>query len=53
MEMKIVTLPAFHVVGYSLEATVEEFESGLGKSHYDKLLERRRKFNIEKMTTSC
>ena len=40
--MKIVTLPAFHVVRYPLEATVEEFEFGLGKSHYHKLVERKR-----------
>lgn len=48
MEMKIVTLPAFHVVGYSLEATVEEFESGLGKSHYDKLVERKKEIHHRK-----
>ncbi|WP_145318430.1 GyrI-like domain-containing protein [Paenibacillus xylanexedens] len=41
MEMKVITLPAFRVVGYSIVATVEEFESGLGKSHYHKLVERK------------
>lgn len=48
MEMKVVTLPAFHVVGYLIEATVEEFESGLGKSHYHKLVERKKEIQHRK-----
>lgn len=41
METKIVTLDAFYVAGYRIEATVEEFEAGLRQSHYDKLIEKR------------
>lgn len=48
MEMKVITLPAFYVVGYSIEATVEEFESGLGKNHYHKLVERKKGFHYRK-----
>ncbi|WP_260986503.1 GyrI-like domain-containing protein [Paenibacillus xylanexedens] len=48
MEMKVITLPAFHIVGYSIEATVEEFESGLGKSHYHKLVERKDEIQYRK-----
>ncbi|MEI2284956.1 GyrI-like domain-containing protein [Paenibacillus polysaccharolyticus] len=41
METKIVTLAAFHVAGYRIEATVEEFEAGLRQNLYDKLIEKR------------
>ncbi|WP_145412781.1 GyrI-like domain-containing protein [Paenibacillus xylanexedens] len=41
METKIVTLDAFYVAGYRIEATVEEFEAGLRQSHYDKLIEKK------------
>ncbi|MDF2659359.1 MAG: AraC family transcriptional regulator [Paenibacillus sp.] len=40
MEARVVTLPRIHLVGYRLEATVEAFESGLGKNAYRSLLER-------------
>ncbi|WP_338594067.1 GyrI-like domain-containing protein [Paenibacillus sp. Y5S-9] len=48
MEMKVITLPAFCVVGYSIVATLEEFESGLGKSRYHKLVERKDEFQHRK-----
>ncbi|RXZ79773.1 AraC family transcriptional regulator [Paenibacillaceae bacterium] len=41
METNVITLPLFHVVGYRIEASVEEFESGLGKNAYLSLLERK------------
>lgn len=41
MEARVVTLPLIHLVGYRIEATVEAFESGLGKNAYRSLLERR------------
>ncbi|WP_434751527.1 GyrI-like domain-containing protein [Paenibacillus amylolyticus] len=48
METKIVTLAAFHVVGYRIEATVEEFEAGLRQSHYDKLIEKKNEIKHRK-----
>lgn len=48
MEPKIITLPLFHVVGYRMEATVEEFESGLGKSKYHLLLQRKDEIQYKK-----
>ncbi|OZQ68669.1 AraC family transcriptional regulator [Paenibacillus sp. VTT E-133280] len=41
MESKAITLPPFHVVGYKIEADIKEFESGLGKSIYHSLFERK------------
>ncbi|WP_353625750.1 effector binding domain-containing protein [Bacillus sp. JCM 19041] len=41
LEVKQVTLPAFSVVGYKIEATVEQFESGFGKEMYHSLLRRK------------
>jgi AraC family transcriptional regulator len=41
MKAKVLTLPLFHVVGYKIEANIEEFESGLGKDKYVVLLERK------------
>jgi predicted transcriptional regulator YdeE len=41
VETRIVTLAAFHIVGYRIEATVEELEAGLRQSHYDKLIEKK------------
>ncbi|MBP2110600.1 GyrI-like domain-containing protein [Paenibacillus silagei] len=37
MEAKVITLPAFYVVGYQVEADVAAFESGLGKQTYQTL----------------
>ncbi|WP_440119000.1 GyrI-like domain-containing protein [Paenibacillus sp. QZ-Y1] len=48
METKVITLPAFHVIGYKVEATVEAFESGLGKSCYHKLVERKHEIQHRK-----
>jgi len=41
MEAKIVTLPLFNVVGFSVEANVETFEAGLGLSIYQSLMDRK------------
>jgi AraC family transcriptional regulator len=41
MKARIITLPSIQVVGYRIEATVEAFESGLGKEAYRSLEERR------------
>ncbi|MEK4238182.1 MULTISPECIES: GyrI-like domain-containing protein [Paenibacillus] len=41
LEAKVVTLSPFHVVGYKIEADINEFESGLGKNIYDSLFERK------------
>ncbi|MEK8126470.1 GyrI-like domain-containing protein [Paenibacillus filicis] len=41
MEARIITLPPIQVVGCRIEATVEEFESGLGKDAYRSLVERK------------
>lgn len=41
LEAKVVTLPTFHVVGYKIEADIKAFESGLGKSIYHCLMERK------------
>ncbi|ANY65731.1 hypothetical protein BBD42_04065 [Paenibacillus sp. BIHB 4019] len=38
---EVVALPLFHVVGYKVEASVQEFESGLGKQTYHSLIERK------------
>ncbi|KQO18115.1 GyrI-like domain-containing protein [Paenibacillus sp. Leaf72] len=40
-EAAVVALPLFHVVGYKVEASVQEFESGLGKKTYLSLIERK------------
>ncbi|UOK65825.1 GyrI-like domain-containing protein [Paenibacillus sp. PK1-4R] len=48
MEVKVITLPAFHVVGYLIVATVEEFESGLGKSQFHKLVEGKKEIQHRK-----
>lgn len=37
MEAKVITLPAFYLVGYQVEADVAAFESGLGKRTYHAL----------------
>ncbi|MDR6780095.1 GyrI-like domain-containing protein [Paenibacillus peoriae] len=41
METNVITLPLFHVAGYRIEANINEFESGLGKSIYHSLIERK------------
>ncbi|WP_054023187.1 GyrI-like domain-containing protein [Bacillus sp. FJAT-28004] len=48
MEAKVITLPQFHVVGYSIEANVKEFESGLGKDIYRSLVERKEEIQNRK-----
>ena len=34
MEAKIISLPKFNVVGYKIEANLNEFDEGIGKSTY-------------------
>ncbi|MCG7382403.1 GyrI-like domain-containing protein [Paenibacillus sp. ACRRY] len=41
MEARVISLPAFQVVGYQIEATVETFESGHGKRVYQELVGRK------------
>ncbi|MFJ2042529.1 GyrI-like domain-containing protein [Paenibacillus taichungensis] len=48
MEAEVVTLPAFQVVGYKIEATVAAFESGLGKIHHEQLLKRKEEIQHRK-----
>ncbi|MDR9745272.1 AraC family transcriptional regulator [Paenibacillus taichungensis] len=48
MEAKVVTLPAFQVVGYKIEATVEAFEAGLGKIHHEQLHKRKEEIQLRK-----
>ena len=50
METKIIALAAFHVIGYRIEATVEEFEGGLRERYYHKLLARKNDIKHRKMT---
>ena len=38
MEAKVIALPLFHVVGYKIEANLEELESDLGKNTYASLI---------------
>lgn len=38
MQATVVTLQAMQLVGYQVEATIEEFESGLGRRTYQKLV---------------
>jgi len=48
MEAKEVKLPAFSVVGFKIEANLEELESGLGKNAYDSLLLRKEEILFKK-----
>lgn len=41
MEAKEVKLPDFKVVGFRIEANLDEFESGIGKNTYDSLISRK------------
>ncbi|WEK56064.1 MAG: GyrI-like domain-containing protein [Candidatus Cohnella colombiensis] len=41
MEAKEVILPAFTVVGFRIEANLDELESGIGKNTYDSLISRK------------
>lgn len=41
MEAKEVKLPEFTVVGFRIEANLDELESGIGKSTYDSLIIRK------------
>lgn len=41
MQPQTIQLEAFQVVGYRVEATVQEFEAGLGQAKYDALVNRK------------
>lgn len=41
MEAKEVTLPAFTVVGFKIEANLDELESGIGKHTFESLISRK------------
>lgn len=38
MQATVVTLQGMQLVGYQVEATIEEFESGLGRRTYQKIV---------------
>ncbi|WP_141504302.1 GyrI-like domain-containing protein [Paenibacillus luteus] len=48
MEVNIITLPMFHIVGYKLEATIAEFEAGVGKQSYRTLMKRKEEIQYRK-----
>ncbi|MDR9856190.1 GyrI-like domain-containing protein [Paenibacillus sp. VCA1] len=48
MEAKKVRLPSFIVVGFRIEANLDELESGIGKNTYDSLISRKDEILLKK-----
>ena len=48
MEAKEVKLPEFTVVGFRIEANLDELESGIGKNAYDSLISRKDEIPFKK-----
>ncbi|TJY43857.1 AraC family transcriptional regulator [Cohnella pontilimi] len=48
MEATEVKLPAFTIVGFRIEANLDELESGIGKKTYDSLLSRKDEILLKK-----
>ena len=51
MEAREIRLPAFTVVGYQIEANLDELEAGLGKQAYNLLISSKDEIPDKKMRT--